>query len=96
MRVDAWTPEEHQIIRDLYPKGGWGACNKLMPTRSRQSIQREAHYLRVGFKKAQNRYEAKEKTGGPGWYVAPWQPLPPQQRLPVRDGSLAFRDIPSL
>lgn len=43
--INRWKTEEHDIIRANYPSGGWEACHKLLPHRSRDAIMAQSKVL---------------------------------------------------
>jgi len=98
-----WLPKEDEVLKRLYEKVGSKACDEplralgLPWTRSLESIQNRAGKLSLIRRKGPVIHQdAPEQTGGPGRYHYQWKPLKTQESLPVRDGSLDFRKLPSL
>ena len=45
----SWTPEEDEIIKRYYSIGGWRACQKYLPNRTKRSIQSRASALKIRY-----------------------------------------------
>ena len=92
----AWTEEEMELIAQHYPTGGALACARFMPSRSLGQIRSKAGREGIKYcKVVLAGWETASKPGAPARYQSTWEPLKPLQRLPVRPGSLDFRDLPS-
>ena len=44
-----WTPDEDEIIKRYYSIGGWRACQKYLPHRTRKSILYKASALKIRY-----------------------------------------------
>ena len=44
-----WTPDEDEIIKRYYSTGGWRACQKHLPHRTKKSIQSRASALKIRY-----------------------------------------------
>ena len=47
MKSKQWTPEEEDLLRKLYPKGGINACYEALSDRSQSAVKNRVDVLRL-------------------------------------------------
>ena len=47
MKPPKWTPEEEELLRRLYPKGGINKCYEALPDRSQSAIKNRVDIMRL-------------------------------------------------
>lgn len=63
-RKDAWTDEEIDILKQLYPTGGSKAVNEKLPHRNRKAIVIKANELGLRFTKSTWKREVSYEDDG--------------------------------
>lgn len=89
-----WTRAEAELIQQHYLEWGADALADRMGVRRDQVMNKAQKMGLTGGKR--HREATIEVTGGPRKYHYQWKPLQLQQRLPEREGSGDFRNLPSL
>ena len=60
MKSPKWTPEEEDLLRKLYPKGGINKCCEALPDRTHYAIRNRVDLMRL-----RREYE-RQRTVGEG------------------------------